>query len=56
VAEFDDIEVGNLPGVVMDPFEGAVEDAIQELLDDIDLTHVYTVELQPGQAVISGTP
>jgi hypothetical protein len=56
VAEFDDIEVGNIPGVVMDPFESAVEDAIQELLNDIDLTHTYTVELQPGQAVISGTP
>ena len=56
VAEFDDIEVGNIPGVVMDPFESAVEDAIQELLDDIDLTHTYTVELQPGQAVISGMP
>ena len=56
VAEFDDIEVGNIPGVVMDPFESAVEDAIQSLLDDVNLTHVYTVELQPGQAVISGTP
>jgi len=56
VAEFDDIELGSIPGVVMDPFESAVEDAIQELLDDIGLTHVYTVELQPGQAVISGTP
>lgn len=56
VAEFDDIEVGNIPGVVMDPFESAVEDAIQELLDDVNLDHTYTVELQPGQAVISGTP
>jgi len=56
VAEFDDVEVGNIPGVVMDPFESAVEDAIQELLDDIDLDHTYTVELQPGQALVTGTP
>ncbi len=55
-AKFDDIEVGNVPGVVLAPFESAVEDAIQELLDDITLDHTYTVELQPGQAVISGTP
>jgi hypothetical protein len=54
--EFDDIEVGSIPGVVMDPFENAVEDSIQELLDDIDLSHTYTVELKPGEAVISGTP
>jgi hypothetical protein len=55
-AVFDDVEVGNVPGVVLDPLESTVEDAIQELLDDIDLTHVYTVELRPGEAVISGTP
>jgi len=56
VAEFDDIEVGSVPGAVIAPFESVVEDAIQELLDDIGLTHTYTVELQAGQAVISGTP
>jgi hypothetical protein len=56
VAEFDDVEVGNVPGVVLDPFESTVEDAIQELLDDINLDHTYTVELKPGEAVISGTP
>ena len=56
VAEFDDIELGNIPGVIMDPFESAVEEAIQELLEDIDLSHDYTVELRPGEAVISGTP
>jgi hypothetical protein len=56
VAEFDDVEVGNVPGVILDPFESTVEDAIQELLDDINLDHTYTVELQEGQAVIQGTP
>jgi hypothetical protein len=55
-AQFDDIELGNIPGVIMDPFESAVEDAIQELLDDINLDHTYTVELKPGEAVVSGTP
>jgi hypothetical protein len=56
VAEFDDVEIGNIPGAIVDPLTGTVEDAIQELLDDITLKHTYTVELQPGQAVISGTP
>jgi hypothetical protein len=56
VAEFDDVEVGNVPGVVLDPFESAVEDAIQELLDDIELDHTYSVTLRPGEAVIQGNP
>jgi hypothetical protein len=55
-AQFDDVEVGNVPGAILDPFESTVEDAIQELLDDVDLSHDYTVELRPGEAVISGTP
>jgi hypothetical protein len=56
VAHFDDVEVGNVPGVVLDPFQSTVEDAIQQLLDDVTLEHNFTVELQPGQAVITGTP
>jgi hypothetical protein len=56
VAEFDDVEVGHVPGVVLDPFESAVEDAIQELLDDIELDHTYSVTLRPGEAVIQGNP
>jgi len=56
VVQFDDVEVGNVPGVVLSPFKSAVESAIQDQLDDVDLDHVYTVELQPGQAVISGAP
>ena len=56
VADFQDIEVGNVPGAVLGPFENAVEDAIQELLDDITLKHAYTPALQPGSAAINGTP
>jgi hypothetical protein len=55
-AQFDDVEVGNVPGVVLSPFEDAVEEAIQELLDDINLKHNYSVILEEGLAVIQGAP
>jgi hypothetical protein len=55
-AEFDDISVGNVPGVVLGLLEGIVEDAIQELLDDIGLRHTYTPVLSQGSAEIQGTP
>jgi hypothetical protein len=55
-AEFDDISVGNVPGVVLGLLEGIVEDAIQELLDDIRLSHTYMPVLSPGSAEIQGTP
>jgi hypothetical protein len=38
------------------PFENAVEDAIQELLDDITLDHTYVPTLSEGQATIDGSP
>jgi hypothetical protein len=55
-ANFDDIEVGNIPSAVIGPFENLVEDAIQELLDDINLKHSYTPTLQEGSVTIQGTP
>ncbi len=55
-AEFDDIEVGNVPGTVIAPFENVVEDAIQQLLDDINLKHSYVPALSEGKADIQGTP
>lgn len=55
-AHFDDIEVGNVPGAVLGLLEGIVEDAIQELLDDINLSHTYTPSLSEGSAAIQGTP
>ena len=56
VVDFQDIEVGNVPGFVLAPLEGVVEDAIQELLDDISLAHTYAPTLTEGQAQIDGTP
>jgi hypothetical protein len=56
-AQVDDIEIGNLPGFMVGPLEGTVEDAIQSALDDIELDeHTYTVTLTPGQATVNGTP
>ena len=55
-ANFDDIEVGNVPGVVLSPLESIVEEAIQELLDDVTLKHSYTATLQGGSATIQGAP
>lgn len=53
---FDDIEVGNVPGAVIGPFENLVEDALQEVLDDINLKHSYTPTLQEGSVTIQGAP
>jgi hypothetical protein len=55
-ANFDDVEVGNVPGAVLGPLENLVEDAIQELLDDINMKHNYTATLQEGSATIEGAP
>jgi hypothetical protein len=56
VVDFQDIEVGNVPGFVLGPLEGVVEDAIQELLDNITLEHTYVPTLSEGQAQVNGTP
>jgi hypothetical protein len=56
VVDFQDIELGNVPGFALAPFENAVENAIQELLDDITLEHTYAPSLSDGQAEIDGTP
>jgi hypothetical protein len=55
-ANFDDISVGNVPGVALAPLEGIVEDAIEELLDDINLAHSYAPALTEGSAEIVGSP
>lgn len=56
VVKFDDVKVGKVPSAVLAPFEGAVEDAIKDLLDDIALKHTYAPALKEGSAEISGTP
>ena len=54
--EIDDIDVGNVPGFLTGLLEGVVEDAIKELLDDIDLEHTYSPTLTEGQVRIDGQP
>ncbi|MBI2913203.1 MAG: hypothetical protein HYY03_04725 [Chloroflexi bacterium] len=56
VAQIDDIEVGNVPGFLVEPFENLVENAIDEALDGVNLKHTYAPTLSEGQAQINGTP
>ena len=55
-AQITDIEIGNVPGFVVDIVEGLVEDAIDEALEDIELSHTYTPTLTEGEAQIDGQP
>ena len=54
--DFIDIEIGNIPGFLVDPFQSLFEDAIEELLENIDLKHLYTPTLTEGQARLDGLP
>jgi len=56
VAQIDDIEIGNVPGFITNAIEGFVEDAVDEALEDIDLSHIYTPTLTEGNAQIDGVP
>jgi hypothetical protein len=51
-----DIDIGNVPGFVTNAIEGFVEDAVDEALKDIDLSHTYTPILTEGNAQIDGVP
>ena len=55
-ANIDEMEVGNVPGFMLAPVEGAVNRAIDSALDDVDLEHSYGLGLTPGEAGVSGTP
>jgi len=55
-AQLDDIEIGNVPGFIVDIVEGQVEDAVDEALENIDLSHTYTPTLVEGEAQIDGVP
>ena len=56
VVNFDDINIGNIPGVAVEPFEGILEDAIEELLKKVDLEHQLTPTLSEGEARVDGQP
>ena len=55
-AQLDDIEFGNVPGFIVDIVDGQVEDAVDEALENIDLSHTYTPTLAEGEAQIDGVP
>jgi len=51
-----EIDIGNVPGFITNAIEGFVEDAVDEALEDIDLSHTYTPTLTEGNAQIDGVP
>jgi hypothetical protein len=51
-----EIDIGNVPGFITNTIEGFVEDAVDEALEDIDLSHTYTPTLTEGNAQIDGVP
>ncbi len=51
-----EIDIGNVPGFITNAIEGFVEDAVDEALEDIDLSHTFTPTLTEGQAQIDGVP
>ena len=51
-----EIDIGNVPGFITNAIEGFVEDAIDEALENIDLSHTYTPTLTEGNAQIDGVP
>ena len=51
-----EIDIGNVPGFITSAIEGFVEDAVDEALEDIDLSHTYTPTLTEGNAQIDGVP
>jgi len=55
-AQITDIEIGNVPSFIVDIVEGQIEDAVDEALENIDLSHTYTPTLTEGQALIDGEP
>ncbi len=54
VAKDVDIDIGNVPGFITDAIEGFVDDARDEALEDIELSHTYTPTLTEGEARIAG--
>ena len=51
-----EIDIGNVPSFITNAIEGFVEDAVDEALEDIDLSHTYTPTLTEGNAQIDGVP
>lgn len=57
VVRIDDVDIGNVPDLLLGPFESQAENPIEEGLDDFDLGgHTYTVTLTEGIVTIDGQP
>ncbi len=56
VVSFDDIEIGNIPGFVVGPFKGFLENAVEELTKKIELEHRLVPTLSEGEARVDGQP
>jgi hypothetical protein len=56
VVDFDDIEIGSVPGFVVGPFKGFLEDAVEELTKKIELEHRLVPTLSEGEARVDGQP
>ena len=53
----EDVEVGNVPGLLTSVFEGEAEGPIDEGLDDLGLApHTYTITLTEGSVTVDGQP
>ncbi len=51
----DDIELGNVPGLLFAPLKGQAENPIDEVLDGVDLHHnTYTMTYAEGEVRIDG--
>ena len=56
-ARVDDIEVGSVPGIFVEPSEALARKAINRALDEVDLEHSsYTATFMEGQLRIDGVP
>ncbi|HEU4759641.1 MAG TPA: hypothetical protein VFT91_06625 [Dehalococcoidia bacterium] len=55
-AVIDDISIGVIPGFLVDPVKGWLEDLIDNQLDNINLHHRYDPALTEGNTEIKGTP
>ena len=56
VLEITDIDLGSVPGFITSGIKGAIEDALNEALEDVELQHRYRLEFRDGFARVNGQP